>query len=205
MVIAAGCDRSDRGALPGDTVGVISPGTDSDVSPSPAISADPDAVGSRTCGVTGATGLTEEGIGELRPGRTVEEVKALCDVTSDAQQRGAEGMMERVIVVRMAGEVIPVTVTDNKVWRIELDTPRFRTADSLGVDTPLRRIAGNPGAQFAPGEDGIYGFVPDHCGLSFRFSLPLRPPAGGQWTAKSIGAAHPDAAVNRVLVTRCAR
>ena len=59
------------------------------------------------------------------------------------------------------------------------------------------------GAQFAPGEDGVYGFAADHCGLSFRFSLPLRPPAGGQWTAAAIDKDHGDAVVDRVLVVRC--
>jgi hypothetical protein len=114
-------------------------------------------------------------------------------------------MMERVLVVRIAGEPVRSIVTNDRIFRIEVNTPRFRTADSLGVDTPLRRIASMHGAQFAPGEDGVYGFSGDHCGLSFRFSLPWRPPAGGQWTAQAITAQHGDAAVNRVIVIECRR
>lgn len=192
IAVAVGCRQADRAGRQDDTAGVVLP-------------VDSSAVAARTCGVNGALSLTEDGIGDLQPGRSVSDVKMLCDVLSDSDQRGAEGMMERVLVVRIDGEIVPVTVTNDKLWRIELSSPRFRTADSLGVDAPLHRIASKPGAQFAPGEDGVYAFVPDHCGMSFRFSLPLRPPAGGQWTAKSIGAAHPDAAVDRVLVTRCGR
>ena len=94
-------------------------------------------------------------------------------------------------------------VVNDRIFRIEVTTPRFRTADSLGVDTPLSRIASMRGAQFAPGEDGVYGFSPEHCGLSFRFSVPWRPPAGGQWTAAQINSVYGSAAVNRVIVIPC--
>ena len=159
----------------------------------------------KTCGVTGTLVLEEDGIGELKQGRPVSEVAALCDVISDAEQQGQEGMMERVLVINLAGESVRSVVQDDRIFRIEVNTPRFRTADSLGVDTPLSRIASMRGAQFAPGEDGVYGFSPDHCGLSFRFSLPWRPPAGGQWTAKQIEQEHGTAAVNRVIVIPCRR
>lgn len=157
----------------------------------------------RDCGVNETTPLTERGLGELRYDRPIAEVAARCEVVSDSPQRGTEGMMERVVVVRAGGELVQAIVDRDKVQRILINTPRFRTADSLGVDTPLRRIASMRGAQFAPGEDGVYGFSPDHCGLSFRFSLPLRPPTGGDWTAAQIAERHGDAAVNRVLVRAC--
>jgi len=160
---------------------------------------------SRDCGIDGTPLLADEGIGELKQGRPVVEVTALCEVMSDSQQRGAEGMMERVLVVRIADELVRAVVAGDRIFRIEINTPRFRTPDSLGVDTPLKRIAAMRGAQFAPGEDGVYGFSPSHCGLSFRFALPLRPPAGGQWTAASISQRHGDAAVNRVIVIACTR
>jgi hypothetical protein len=153
--------------------------------------------------VTANTHLTDEGIGELKPGRPVKEIRSLCDITHEGYQPGAEGQTEHIIGVRLGSETIPVTIADDKVFRIDLRTPHFQTSDSLGIDTPLHRIAKMRGAQFAPGEDGVYGFVADHCGLSFRFSLPLRPPRGGQWTAATIDKDHGDAVVDRVLVVRC--
>jgi hypothetical protein len=162
-------------------------------------------VQSLTCGVDATTRLTDEGIGELKAGRRVSDVKRLCDVMNDSEQRGIEGQMERVIIVRLGSETVSSTVVKDKIWRIDVRTPHFRTADSLGIDTPLHRIAKMRGAQFAPGEDGVYGFVAAHCGLSFRFSLPLRPPKGGQWTAATIDKDHGDATVDRVLVNSCRR
>jgi len=158
-----------------------------------------------TCGVTGTPALEDTGIGELKQGRSIDEIPALCEVLSDSEQQGQEGMMERVVVVQIAGETVRAVVDRGRISRIEVNTPRFRTADSLGVDTPLSRIAAMRGAQFAPGHDGVFGFSPEHCGLSFRFSVPWRPPAGGQWTAQAITARHGTAAVNRVIVIPCRR
>ena len=202
------CSRADDRPLPGastDTVVAVPVATDTLAPASEGPTSDTPGSVSKSCGVTGTPILSEKGIGELKQGRPVNEVAGLCEILSDSRQQGQEGMMERVVVVRIAGETLRAIVTDDRIFRIEVTTPRFRTTDSLGVDTPLRRIASMRGAQFAPGEDGVYGFSPEHCGLSFRFSLPWRPPAGGQWTAQAIAQRHGDAAVNRVIVIECRR
>jgi hypothetical protein len=149
--------------------------------------------------------ITDDALAELKLGQTVDDVRKFCEVVSESDQPGQEGTTDHILAVRVAGEIIPATIVNGKVWRITVTTPRFHTADSLGVDTPLPRIATMRGAQFAPGEDAVYGFSPEHCGLSFRFSLPLRPPQGGQWTPERINAAHSDAAVDRVLIRGCTR
>ncbi|HEX2723232.1 MAG TPA: hypothetical protein VHM24_09960 [Gemmatimonadaceae bacterium] len=156
-----------------------------------------------TCGVTEPPELNDTGVGDLVVGRPVSEVKERCQLLSDTFQRGTEGGQERIIAVLVAGEILSSTVVDGRISRIGVTTPRIRTTDSLGVDTPLQKIAAMRGAQFFPGEDGVYAFVAAHCALSFRFSLPLRPPKGGQWTPAAIATAHGDAAVDRVLVGEC--
>ncbi len=156
------------------------------------------------CGVSRGREI-DKGVGNLRPGRSVEEVRASCDVVSDSRQPGTEGMTERVVVVRIESETVRAIVNDDRVSRIQINSARFRTSDSLGVDTPLWRIARTGGARFFPGEGGVYAFLPEHCALSFRFSVPLRPPRGGDWTAAAIEQAHGDAAVDRVLITNCRR
>ena len=197
IVIAAGCSRVEN-ALPAEDTTVVPPVSVSVDSPviQPA---------SRNCGITGTPVVTDDGIGDLREGLSVDDAKARCDVVSDSEQLGTEGMNERVLIVRIAGETVRAIVNDDRIRRIEISSPRFATTDSLGVDTPLSRIAAKRGARFFPGEGGVYGFVADHCALSFRFSVPLRPPRGGNWTAESIDSLHGDAAVDRVLVTRCQR
>ncbi len=203
VVIAGGCKKADDTGRRIDTSVVAPPVAAS--APLDTASAGSGQDSSATCGVASLTELRDDGIGDLVVGRSADEIKRLCDVTSDSPQRGPEGQMERTLVVQLAGETVPAEIIDNRVWRLDVRTPRFVTKDSLGVDTPLRRIARMRGAQFAPGEDGVYGFVADHCGLSFRFSLPVRPPAGGQWTVATIDKDHGDAAVDRVLVRKCGR
>jgi hypothetical protein len=147
--------------------------------------------------------MTDNGIGDLRVGRTVEQIRESCEVITDSEEPGSEGMKERVVVIRIGGESVRAVITNDKVWRIEVLSPRIRTTDSLGVDTHLSRIAAKRGARFIPGEDGVYGFVTDHCAMSFRFSVPMRPPRGPDWTAAAIDKAHGEAAVNKVLITQC--
>ena len=195
ILIAAGCRKGDDDA-----------GRRGDTSVAPPVSLVPDStVPSKDCGITGLPVVTDDGIGELREGSSVADVKERCDVMSDTEQRGTEGVVERVLIVGIAGETVRALVSDDRISRIEISTPRIATPDSLGVDTPLSRLAQERGARFFPGEGGVYGFVADHCALSFRFSVPLRPPRGGNWTVASIDSAHGDAAVDRVLVTRCPR
>jgi hypothetical protein len=166
-----------------------------------------------TCGIVRSTKLTDQGVGDLQIGRPVAEVKRLCNVVNDYHRSSPDGQKERVVTIQTFSlhpsvdstdsEIFVAQVVNDRISRIEISTARFTTSDSLGVDTPLRRIARMRGAQFAPGEDGVYGFVGEHCGLSFRFSLPLRPPKGGEWTVASIDKDHGEAAVDRVIVKKC--
>ena len=194
IVIAAGCRRTENADRRGDTT-VAPPVSVDTISRSEALD----------CGITGTAVISDEAVGELKVGRSVEDIRALCDILTDAQELGSEGMQERVVVVRIAGEPVRAVIRNNKVWRVEITSPRIKTVDSLGVDTPLHAIATKPGAEFHPGEDGVYGFVAVHCALSFRFSIPLRPPRGSGWTPEAIDKAHGDAAVDKVLLTQCRR
>lgn len=198
LFLVSGCKRSERVVLQTDSgnVSAQSGSTTRDTLGS----ASPSTL---TCGVDENPTLSDQGVGELKIGRTVTEVKQLCEVVSDANKPGAEGMTEHIVAIRIGGEIVPATIAGDKIWRLAVSTPLIRTADSLGIDTPLRKIAAMRGSQFAPGEDGVYAFVAAHCGLSFRFSLPLRPPSGGQWTPTAIDKDHGDAAVDRVLVSEC--
>lgn len=195
MMIAAGCRKGE----------IIDRRGDTNVIPPVSVGGVDSTVRARNCGISGVPVLTDDGIGELQPGRAVKEVGAVCEVLSDTVVRRGEGMNERVVTVRIDGDFVETTVNDDRIQRLEISSPKYRTRDSLGVDTPLSRIARSRGAKFLPGEDGVYGFTSDHCGLSFRFSVPLRPPTGRDWTVATINAAHGDATVDRVLVTKCQR
>lgn len=193
ILIAAACRKSDDDIRRDDT------------SVAPPVSVSPDSVlpVARNCGIMGIPVLTDNGIGELKEGAHVSDVRERCEVVSDTEQLGSEGMKERVLIVRVGSETVRAIINDDRIWRIEITSPRLVTGDSIGVDTPLHQIAIKRGARFVPGEDGVYGFVANHCAMSFRFSVPLRAPRGGDWTVAKIDSAHGDATVDRILITKC--
>jgi hypothetical protein len=212
FIIAGGCKRVDGNDRRTGSLNAASPVSASAPVESVALT-DSGPVQAPTCGGLRSTKLTEQGVGDLQIGRPVSEVKRLCNVVSDFHRSSPEGQLQRVVTIQTidlhpgvdptGSEIIVAEVANDRISRIEVSTARFTTSDSLGVDTPLKRIAHMRGAQFAPGEDGVYGFVGAHCGLSFRFSLPLRPPAGGEWTVATIEKDHGEAAVDRVIVKKC--
>jgi hypothetical protein len=133
----------------------------------------------RDCGVRQSSVVTGAGIGDLRIGTPVDRLRAECRVTRDTtMERSFEGMPERRITVALNGEAVAATIVEDRVWRIEVQTPRFRTADSLGVGSRARDLKRGP-ATLATGDRGVFVVRQDHCGLSFQ--LAGIPPGRGDW------------------------
>lgn len=157
------------------------------------------------CGLKPATRLTDTGIGDLQIGRTVVEVKQKCLVIRDAVQPGYEGNPEQILTVVMGPDLIRAAIANGQVSRISVTQPRFATADGLRVGTPLSRILGTKGVDMAEGEDGLYLYLPEHCGLNFLFSIQSRAKPGRPWPVPRLSQQHGGARVGRILVTRCVR
>ena len=151
-----------------------------------------------TCGVGADTRLTGDGIGDLRVGTPVEQVTRGCRVVRDTVVRGAEGTQERRLLVDLGGDIVFAVVDSSRVWRIHVNTPAFRTSDSLGVGTPASELR-RPGARLLAGEGAMYVTLPSHCGLSFR----LRGVEFGR--PSSMSDVPSSATVNEVLAIGCSR
>jgi hypothetical protein len=157
------------------------------------------------CGVGNATVLKDTGIGDLAIGRTVGVVKRSCNVVRDASELGTEGTAERILTVVLGGATVRAMVDGELIMRIAVDSPRFETTDGLRVGSSMTRFVSEKGVKPAEGEDGLYLFLPAHCGLSFRFSIPSRAPNGQQWTPEQLGRIRGNATVGRILVTKCVK
>jgi len=141
--------------------------------------------------------LTGNGIGDLRVGATAGQVHKQCDVIRDTTlQFGAEGMPERRIAVRLGRDTVEGTVVNDKVWRLEVLSLRFRTEDSLGVGSTAGRIRQQAVKYLGYGEGGPFISLPKHCGLSFEL-------AGVKGFARSWSQVPNTATVRRVLVLGC--
>jgi hypothetical protein len=86
-------------------------------------------------------------------------------------------MPERRVTVALGGDSLDATIVNDRVWRIEVRTPRFRTGDSLGVGSLVREIRRGR-TSLATGDRGVFALRRDHCGLSFQ--LAGVPPGGGE-------------------------
>lgn len=158
--------------------------------------ATPSATGS-TCGVDSRTPLTGDGIGDLRVGAPVEDVARTCRILRDTTALGTEGQQERTILVDLGRDSVAAVVSAGRVWRVHVERPAFRTADSLGIGTPVGAFR-HRGPQILMGEGNVFLRLPSHCGLSFR----LRDVVAGQ--ASSLQQLPDSTVVDEVLAIGCA-
>lgn len=160
--------------------------------------------------VTDATGclpdtatLSGDGVGALRVGRPVSEVREACEVVRDTTVPGPEGQPSRRLHVLARGDTMTVEVVDDAVWRVTVTGEAVRTDDGLGVGTPVRELASADGAQAHAGEGGAYVLLPTRCGMSFRFAPTGAAPSGGEWTRDALFRLPGDPEVTAVLLTGC--
>jgi hypothetical protein len=114
--------------------------------------------------------LSDEGVGKIRIGESIEALRRDCTVVRDTTELGAEGMPARMASVVFPRDTVEAEIVDGKVWRVAIDSPHFSTADSLHVGTPLARLLRLRTPQGMTGEGALFVMSPDHCGLSFRLS-----------------------------------
>jgi len=194
-LVACAKDSDSPGAVPPDTMNIAGdpPGS----TPIPSVP-EPSPTGCAETRLQGA------GIGELRISASVASVKRACLVGRDTTITGAEGMPARIISVAVGGEQVEAEIVNDKVWRLAVKSPRFRTADSLGVGTTLERLLQLREPRGMMGEGALYFASPAHCGLSFRLSENRPLPASGQnWNAAALRRLPASTKVTEVLAVGC--
>lgn len=187
--------RADEGQPGSNTLppGAASPGADSAGAP---------LRGTEACGPHSI--ITGAGLGGLRVGATVAEVDHTCKVADDYVGPGAEGSTERYLVVDFDTAQVRAIVVADRVWRVQVTSDAFRTADSLGVGTPLARLLRVPGLTGAEGEGRLFVMSDEHCGLSFRLShIPRGGEHWGAWDLAALRMLPAETTVDEVLVFGC--
>lgn len=149
----------------------------------------------RTCGVSAAAELKGDGVGALRIGAIMATVRQQCVVLRDTAVQGSEGQAERRVTVVLGPVNTVATIVNDKVWRVEIESERFRTSDSLGVGSTVGQLR-SPQATLALGE-GAFVLRKDHCGLSFKLNSAV-----GEF-GRRLERVPDSVRVSRVLVTGC--
>ena len=159
------------------------------------------ATSAAECGDAVVTGA---GVGALRIGARVDSVRARCRVVRDTVELRAEGLPSRVVTMMVGDDTVAAEVDSGRVWRIEVTRSSPRTADSLGVGTPLTQLLALPEVRAASGEGGVYVLSNARCGLSFELSGHGPGGLRAEWDIAALRRFPPSTVVTRVLVVGCA-
>ena len=153
---------------------------------------------------SGKLTVTGDGVGALRVGASVAAVRKVCRIPRVKLRRGEAAPPDNMLEFKIGGAPVQAQVEDGRVWRVVIDGPQLKTADKLGVGSPLPALLASAPARASQGEGVIYAATARHCGLSFQ--LDYRPARGEDrdaWTADALAALPKDVKVSRVLISGC--
>ena len=148
--------------------------------------------------------IRADGVGAIRLGQRVAEVKQVCRVESDTLRHKGEGGPGRVLRGLMGTETVDAWIEADTVWRIDVTGASFRTADSLGVGTPLVTLLQDSAVRGAAGEGWLFVGPPSACGIQFMFLLSTRSPARSPFGV-AVLRTLPPMRVHEVWVMPCSR
>lgn len=141
--------------------------------------------------------LTGESAGLVRIGATESSVRAECNVVADTALT-LEGQAQPAILVEVGTDTVLAEIVRDRVWRIRVTSPGLRTADSVGVGTPARRLLAAPGANVVWGEGNHVIVSPEYPGLSFL--LTGLPPRARPWRTEEVAEMPDSVRVGGVMV-----
>ncbi|HWV58983.1 MAG TPA: hypothetical protein VNZ57_16135 [Longimicrobiales bacterium] len=139
------------------------------------------------------------GVGAVRIGTTVVDLRRDCEVVGDTTLL-LEGEAQPALIIDVDDVPVVAEIVDDRVWRVRVTGPGLATADSMRVGMPANRLGEYPGARVVAGEGVSVVVVPEHCGLSYVIGLP---PAPGVGTAESLAALPDDVRIESILVFGC--
>lgn len=142
------------------------------------------------------------GVGGIRIGMTADSLRQLCRVVYDTTTLRAERKPAHVLEIATSSDTIEAEADAGRIWRIQIASPRLRTADSLGVGTPIGRLLAIPGIRGTTGEGTLYLISPAHCGVSFRMTNP-KDQLRGDWTLAQLRQLPATSVVTSVLILGC--
>jgi hypothetical protein len=158
------------------------------------------------CGALRSVTVSDSGIGALRLGLTAGQVRTRCSVVRDTMVPNWDFVeLERVLFVLVGADTVQAAVDpDGRVVRIYVDTPKARTADGIGVGSPLRKLV-RPGATGAYSEATFGITMREHCGLQFIMKGVRAAEQGTEVDDEWLRALPPGPTVLRIQIWGCSR
>src|SRR3954468_20809956 len=119
------------------------------------------------CGISPESRVSEDGLGLLRIGVTLESVRGGCAVI-------AERVTDSVgsVSIDLGRDTAIVDLNKGVIRRITLSHQAYRTTDSLGVGTHIATLLRLREATAITDHERLYAISPAYCGLRFLLLDP---------------------------------
>ena len=149
--------------------------------------------------------VRDEGLGRLRIGASVDSVATNCRLLRDMMLTESEGMPSRKLVVLFSRDTVEAEIVNNRIWRVSVASPLYRTVDSLGVGTPLSRLLQLKNPRGMIGEGKVFVASPEHCGMSFRLANAGPGAQRGDLDRAGLARLPKSTVVSQILIFGCNR
>ena len=152
-----------------------------------------------------AAPLSGERVGPIPVSASPAALARYARVVRDTEELGMEAIPESVVVLVVRGDTVRAVHDSGRIYRLGVNTPSFRTSDSLGVGTTLARLLKEPGVYAVGGEGAVFVVDPRRCGMSFRLaeSGGLGDAPSDSITSAQLRQLPPETRVSEVLVFGC--
>lgn len=166
------------------------------------------AASGRPCGFAPDI-VQSAGVGKLRIGMTVTEIRAKCAVRADRRDYDDEGNRIRLMDVGTPNNKLTVRLESGRTYNIWTTSPAFRTRSGLGVNTSLAALLRQfPDLQGGQSEGGPLFVFSDHlCGISFKLGYKVSENEyarhGDDWQRLDLMRIPARTRVVGVLITGC--
>jgi hypothetical protein len=119
------------------------------------------------CGISPESRVSEDGLGLLRIGMSLDGVRGSCAVISE---KGIDSIGEARI--DLGRDTAVLMINRGKIRRITLTHQAYRTADSLGVGTHISTLLRLRESTAITDHERLYAVSPAYCGLRFMLMDP---------------------------------
>lgn len=146
--------------------------------------------------------MTVDSVGHVRIGMALDVLRRMCRVVRDTIVKPGDSQPnERRLSFLIGADTVVAMVNAGRIWGLTLVGAGFRTPDSLGVGTPLRRLLAFKGVE-GYGLDELIVAVPAHCGLRFSIAGHYADVTAKRDSAILAGLPG-DSVVDRIYVDGC--
>lgn len=121
------------------------------------------------CGISAESRVSEDGLGLLRVGVSLEAIRGSCSIISETPGSSGASGAARIDIGR---DTAAVDLKNGSISRIVLHHQAYRTSDSLGVGTHIATLSRMRDAVGVTDQGRLYVVSPAYCGLRFMVADP---------------------------------